>query len=897
MAENRFGAISAEEEDEAPAAPRFGAISAEEEEPAAPASAAQASISEAFNKPAAGQRGMLSKAAEAGLFGLADIGSGAVAGAPLGLGPSVLGMLPGTSAEEVKKDIAAAKARSPVLFGVGEFGSELATTFLPGAAAGEFLATKAAPALTRAFPVLSKAPGVLEAALKGIGLGTVTGGEEAGRAVVEGAPVGEALKAGAETGGSMMLMPLGFQAAPAVAKVAPQVVRAGIEKVPSYLRNLVPEVVSSPAAATGRAVEATSRFLAPAVAPVGLAYESMPSKGASASEWTKWALNQGILAGGVAGEGFEKLAAKSKADIQPALRRATSEGMEMARGNIYEQEARKQVQERALEEPVAKMRREQAVRTQAESEISTYTQAEANRRRSIQDEAEARQEATRQAGLDRQIVEEARKGDYRLRDAETKKRNQQFRMALRQEGRILRNAENLQTRATETLARLQSEAENLAALERGIEDGSDPSLRGMLGKLFQDTNNRIKGAEEAVARNPGRYAPEFVQQLQKTRDIVDDSYIRNTDRGGYLSDFVDDPYARLEAYRRDRMTKVSRDRDANAAAQAQAAERLLADFVQEARAQQKPVQIPEERIREIAEQAGLAYERREGVAPGQIDPLFGTQETYPLIAAPASAVAPESRVVALERRRAEKPVTKAQMVEIVRREREARGERAPTEPTSAQARLRQLRQEEAEARLGTATGETPLQIVVRRLRELPEGDPRKAELESRVQAEFERQVAAGGRVNQGLAAEAEYGEKPPLFNPMKPTRIGAASKVQLPDWVQPTVLARAITGPVRASIKAPESKFKETQAVREERRPTESAMEKPFSAVAMLRAWDKVLERPSEKTMGALARVADRMGITYDKLLKTTAYRAAALEQALKDPEVAKEVMANVNAP
>jgi hypothetical protein len=65
----------------------------------------------------------------------------------------------------------------------------------------------------------------------------------------------------------------------------------------------------------------------------------------------------------------------------------------------------------------------------------------------------------------------------------------------------------------------------------------------------------------------------------------------------------------------------------------------------------------------------------------------------------------------------------------------------------------------------------------------------------------------------------------------------------------------------------------------------------------MLRAWDKVLERPSSATQGVIARIAGRLGITPDKLTRTTAYRAAALEQALKDPEVAKEVMANVAAP
>ena len=559
----------------------------------APLQAAQTSISQALNKPSSGP-GLLSRVAMAGVQGVADIGSGAVSGIPFGLGPSIVGMLPGTSTEEVEQDIAEAKKRSPVLFGAGEFGAEL-PAFLTGAGAGEKLAEKAAPAAARYLsPGLRKAGEYL---LKGVGLGGVTGTEAAGRALVEGKPFNEALATGAETGLSMAALPGAFAAGPEI---------AGALGAGPKVRGLVSAVAPTALAIKSAPFEGD---------PTGLTANRFKNQG-NATDWTKWLLTQGTMAGGAMGlegglgEGFERLATKSREGIQPNLRRATSEGMELARGDVYGQEARRLLQEHALETPVEKTKREQAVRTQAEGEIGTYKQAEANRRRSIQDEAEARQEATRQAGLDRQIVEEARKGDYRLRDAETKKRNQQFRMVLRQEGRILRNAENLQTRATETLARLQSEAENLAALERGIEDGSDPSLRGMLGKLFQDTNNRIKGAEEAVARNPGRYAPEFVQQLQKTRDIVDDSYIRNTDRGGYLSDFVDDPYARLEAYRRDRMTKVSRDRDANAAAQAQAAERLLADFVQEARAQQKPVQIPEERIREIAEQAGLAYERR-----------------------------------------------------------------------------------------------------------------------------------------------------------------------------------------------------------------------------------------------------------------------------------------------
>ena len=145
-----------------------------------------------------------------------------------------------------------------------------------------------------------------------------------------------------------------------------------------------------------------------------------------------------------------------------------------------------------------------------------------------------------------------------------------------------------------------------------------------------------------------------------------------------------------------------------------------------------------------------------------------------------------------------------------------------------------------------------------------------------------------------MAPGAEYGEKPEFMNVMDVGCARGATQPLLPDWVQPNVALRTVAGPVRALVRAPESKFRETQGIREERRPTETTMEKPYSTVAMLRAWDKVLERPSDATKGVLARVADRMGITYDKLTKTTAYRAAALEQALKDPEVAKEVMANV---
>jgi hypothetical protein len=162
----------------------------------------------------------------------------------------------------------------------------------------------------------------------------------------------------------------------------------------------------------------------------------------------------------------------------------------------------------------------------------------------------------------------------------------------KQEARIARSAADMEQRAESTLRKLQEEAKALIELEKGLQEGTDPSLRGMLGKLFQDTSNRIMGAEGAVERNPGMFSPEFVDRLKTTRALVDESYGRNTEKGGYLSDFVDDPYARLEAYRQDRLAEARKTQSANAKAQEEASSRLLSDFRKEAEAEMRAETTP-----------------------------------------------------------------------------------------------------------------------------------------------------------------------------------------------------------------------------------------------------------------------------------------------------------------
>ena len=780
----------------------------------APVQAAQTSISQAFNAPAPGKGGLLSDVGNYLGEAAKGFGYGAVAGVPFGLGPTIFGALsPSETIEDVERGVAEARKKSPIMFGTGEFGAEL-PAFLTGAGAGEKLVTKAGPVLSRLTPGLRKAGEYL---LKGAGLGGVTGTEAAGRALVEGKPVGEALATGAETGLSMAALPATFAAAPAAVGAIP-----GAGPI--------------------------SRGLASTVAPVTLAVKSAPGEGADAADWTKWALTQGMMAGGdpllktALGpiSAYERAAASSRESLQPKLRRATAEGMELARGDVYGAEARREV---------------------AMGQIQKAEQA-----RQVQQEVTRRLEGQRRSNIEQQILEEQRRGEFKTRETEEVVRNRQFRAAVRGEQRAQGVAERMMQGDVSQFDKLEADAKDLDALVKGLGDGTDPALRGLLGKLFQDVSNRLLRAKQALQNRPELANQTLVEKINTVDRLIEESYLKNTEKGGYLEDFNDDPYARLEQERVKRLAKAEQQRDRLALQQSELLNRInTRDYFKEAQAQQRPPALPEERVREIAEEAGLEYK-----GP---DEQYGTQVRHPMKLSPASAVAPVGRDVALARKLEQK--TRGQVLDEVLSER--RLSAAPD--------------------IANVTGETPLQAAVRRLRALPEGDRRKAGLEAEVQGEFERQVAAGGRVLQGRAPEADYGEKAPFFDPMNPMRSTAVVAPKLPDWVKPVVAGRLATGLLRASAKAPQSKLSEVQEATSPVRPTQATLERPYNAVAMLRAWDRVLEAPSDATRGVIARVADRLGITPDKLMRTTAYRAAALEQALKDPEVAKQVMANVQAP
>jgi hypothetical protein len=791
------------------------------------------------------------ESAKAAFEPIQDIGRGLISGAPFDLGPKAVAALASVgdkTYEEALTDertkIAESKARSPYLFGGGELVSEFGT--LRGVGKGAASLGKAAG---RVAPV---AKTVAELAAESAAMGAYGATEAAAR----GEDVGTAA--------------LTTAALPGVGRFGGFLAQKAL---PAAEAGLIEKGIRYPLA--GAAAVAT---------PAALAYESYPANG-STSDKVKWLVTQGLVGRDVARQGIGAAKGAAAKKLEPLQSRAVQEAEGLVRQKVYEPEAARLAEERVLEEPVAKMRREQAVRAQAEGEIGAYNRAEANRLQSIQEEVETRQEAKRQADFDRQIVEAARQEDYKLRLAEEKRRNQQFRTALKNEGRVIRTAANMEQQGEVTLRKLQSEAADLAALEQGLQEGTDPSLRGMLGKLFQDTSNRIMGAEEAVARNPGKYSPDFVEKLKATRAMVDDSYVRNTEKGGYLEDFVDDPYVRLEAYRQDRLAQAQRSKDANAAAQEQASSRLLADFEKEARTALAPVEIPEARIRSIAAKAGLDYRRTKDLPKGRVDPEFGTEVVYPLKAAPSSAVAPESRVVALERERAERPVTKAQMVETVRREREARGEVSPAKPVKAEDRLRQIRLEQAEGRLGTATGETPKQVITRQLTE-----DRPAALEPAVQARMAQELAAARRTVGGLSpTAAQPGERPSGI--LEPSTGRILYETLFPEEARPFVsLRRFMPGAGGGAVRVTEPKrsLPEYSSVREGEIPTETRLERPLQLQALTDSWLRML-RTERDPRTSIERFARGVGKTVDEFVSTPSLALESLKLALQEHEATKD--------
>ena len=791
------------------------------------------------------------ESAKAAFEPLVDVGRGLISGAPFDLGPKAVAALESVgdkTYEEALADerakIAESKARSPFFFGGGELTSEYGT--LRGVGKGAAALGKAAG---RAAPV---AKTVAELAAEAAAMGAYGATEAAAR----GEDVGRAA--------------LMTAALPGAGRAAGAVTRF---LTPSAEAGLIEKAVRYPLAGA-----------AAVSVPAGLAYESYPSSG-STSDKLKWLATQVLIGRDVAGQGVSAAKGAAARKLEPLQSRAAQEAEGLVRQKVYEPEAARLAEERVLEGPVAKMRREQAVRTQAEGEIGAYEQAEAARLRSIQEEVETRQEAKRQADVDRRIVEAARKGDFESRLAEEKRRNQQFRAALQKEGRVIQTAANMERQGEATLRKLQSEAADLAALEQGLQEGTDPSLRGMLGKLFQDTSNRIMGAEEAVGRNPGKYSPDFIEKLKATREMVDKSYIRNTEKGGYLEDFVDDPYVRLEEYRQDRLAQAQRSKDANAVAQEQASSRLLADFEKEARKALAPVEIPEARIRAIAEKAGLDYRRTKDLPKGRIDPEFGTEIVYPLKAAPSSAVAPESRVVALERERAEKPVTKAQMVETVRREREARGEVPLAKPVKAEDRLRQLRLEQAEGRLGTATGESPQQVLMRQLTE-----ERPAALEPAVQARMAQELAAARRTVGGLSpTTTQPGERPSGI--LEPSTGRILYETLVPEEVRPFVSLRRFmpgTGGGAVRVTEPKRSLPEYAGVREGEIPTETRLERPLQLQALTDSWLRML-RTERDPRTAIERFARGVGKTVDEFVSTPSLALESLKLALQEHEATKD--------
>jgi hypothetical protein len=253
-------------------------------------------------------------------------------------------------------------------------------------------------------------------------------------------------------------------------------------------------------------------------------------------------------------------------------------------------------------------------------------------------------EGQRRSNIEQQILEEQRKGEFQTRKTEENIRNKQFRSAVRGEQRAQGVAEQMMQGDMSQLDKLAADALDLDALVKGLGNGSDPSLRGLLGKLFQDVSNRLLRAKQALANRPELANKTLVDKINTVDRLIEESYLKNTEKGGYLEDFNDDPYARLEQERLKRLATAQQKHDRLSLQQADLLNRInTRDYFKEAQVQQQPPPaLPEERMRELADEAGLAY--------GGPDEKYGTRVHHSMKLSPASAVAPVGRDVALARK-------------------------------------------------------------------------------------------------------------------------------------------------------------------------------------------------------------------------------------------------------
>lgn len=630
MADNRFGAIDAEEE--TPEAPRFGAIDAEEPSVPAPAPAAPAPVPTAAPpapKPSLGEMGV----------SLGKMSQDLLARKGLALASGISDVVP--FAPQII-------ARLRTLKGPETYEEELAKVREEKAMIeeGEPITTGASRALgtLAAIPAIGAGAGPVGAALR---FGAYGGAQAA---TPEDATAGDIAK-GAAFGA---LVPAMFKGASTAARaLAPTTTTGTLGTL--GLRTLQTGVRATPYA-----------FLAEQPAATLMSEESTPA------EKTEAAINLLALPAGALQELRQGTRRAAVRQAESILSRAKPEAEAIVRGEqelkateaIRKQRALEAETEatraKTAEDAIAEARRqeakteaarakaaEEAVKAQRATEEANYEEGigletgrelQAARAAAEARKIEAQQRTDEAARAERRQVLDAREQtvekiqdrrrlsrmaveDQALSDAQQRQdlaqenrlweqKNRRAQRAVKDEQRVISAAERLRAGDQAAVSEMQIELAELKAAEDALTRGDDPSLRGAIAKKYQDMRHRLETALK-MFQDDGVEPPEAYRQAY---DSVRESYLRNTAEQGYVGFgsnnelFLEDPKAWAEGERNRRLNKVQADRTGKEAAIVRFLEGIAQrDYMAEARTTRAGPQVSPERLQEIFADQGLEY--------------------------------------------------------------------------------------------------------------------------------------------------------------------------------------------------------------------------------------------------------------------------------------------------
>jgi hypothetical protein len=572
------------------------------------------------------------------------------------------------------------------------------------------------------------------------------------------------------------------------------------------------------------------------------------------------------------------VAAEQKAEAAEAVRKQLALEAETEAARV-----------RAAEEAVSGQRRaeteayEQGVKLETGREVQAARSAAEQARLVGEQRRSAEVQAERRAQLDareqaaEQLRDEAQKAKARAEDdaltfAQQKQdvateakiweqKNKRAMRAVKDEQRVISEAERLARGDQAAVAEMQAEITELKAMEDALTTGDDPSLRGAVAKKYQDMGNRLERALKFFKDGGVEPPPEY----QQAYDSVRESYLRNTQAQGYVGFgpsnelFLEDPKAWAESERLRRLDKVETDRTGKEAAIVRFLEGIAQrDYMAEARTTRAGPQVPEPRIQELFGEQGLAYAGGPLVQPDGVpikQPFLGGRVPR------APFTSPEVMAESIQRRRALQ--TEQDTLRTLMRDFRRTEARVPT--TSERARAERLAELQAQQAAGFSglTDRQAIEQAVRSRMPPPAGmteadilsragvSPTPAapmtEADIRQAANITPAEAARIFAERRAAAERglEYGTPTPQPSTLKRMDLDSATRavyeMMKPEFLRGGVLAR-VPG-LRIGGLTPGAEAPRYLGERVAEDPTQTRLGLPFQAFAMADRFARVLQR------------------------------------------------------